>query len=453
MILVVTSFAASLAYTQFLLQRIDARALAISEDAVPGFKHISALRRELLRSQLLISQYVGRGTSETRSVRAQIAATHADVLAELAAYRSLPTSSEELQLTRSIASDIGVLYAYATQALDEADASSRAAALTTLSDAVEPALLRTDQTLEQLSNLNELQARASTEHILRVRRHALGVAAGLGFLSLGIASGATALVLRIMRTRAQLIEEHNRLLSERSRELEAFAGRVAHDLKEPLHAAMLRVLTLKTRDLGAQLHSDADAMGRQLERMRKVIDGLLEFALSGARPNPDARAELAPVLEEVVASLRAAALEAPAELHVGPFPAAQLACTPAALNSVLSNLLSNAIKYVREGEQRPHQITVRAGLRPATARIEISDNGPGLPPGYEQSIFRPFVRLRTGQPGTGLGLATVKRIVEAYGGDIGVISELGKGSTFWVELPRAAGPEGALASPSSSGRS
>jgi len=72
-------------------------------------------------------------------------------------------------------------------------------------------------------------------------------------------------------------------------------------------------------------------------------------------------------------------------------------------------------------------------------RVEVADTGPGLPPGSEQLVFEPFRRAGNSHlPGLGIGLATVKRIVEAYGGRLGVWSTPGRGSTFWFELPEAA---------------
>jgi signal transduction histidine kinase len=78
---------------------------------------------------------------------------------------------------------------------------------------------------------------------------------------------------------------------------------------------------------------------------------------------------------------------------------------------------------------------VRLSRRANCVRIEVEDNGPGLPPGAEEWLFKPFHRLASRQPGTGLGLATVKKIVEAYQGRVGVNAEPGKGSIFWVEIP------------------
>jgi signal transduction histidine kinase len=261
-------------------------------------------------------------------------------------------------------------------------------------------------------------------------------ATALGLLSLSLAIAATALVLQGQDARARLVEENDRLLTERAAEAESFAGRVAHDLRDPLNTVGLRLAALQQqRDLDNHVRGQLDKVRAQLTRMRLVIDGLLEFARSGARPPAGARADLAEVLDEVLLSMRPAAEAAQAELWIGPITDVPLAVAPEALSSVLTNLLGNAVKYVGEGQQLPHRIGVRASQSARLARIEVEDNGPGLPPGTEDRVFEPFRRLPSHQPGTGLGLATVKRIVEAYQGRVGVYAEPGRGSTFWVEIP------------------
>jgi signal transduction histidine kinase len=105
---------------------------------------------------------------------------------------------------------------------------------------------------------------------------------------------------------------------------------------------------------------------------------------------------------------------------------------------VLANLVGNAAKFIVEGSELPRRICVRVSEETHTARVEIEDNGPGIPSEAEQSIFEPFRRLHTTrQPGFGLGLATVKKIVEAYHGRLGVRSRPAKGSVFWFEMPKA----------------
>jgi signal transduction histidine kinase len=116
-----------------------------------------------------------------------------------------------------------------------------------------------------------------------------------------------------------------------------------------------------------------------------------------------------------------------------------VACNEGLLTAALSNLVRNAIAHLDGGaEKRVDILAVDAGDR---VHIEVRDTGPGLPPGAEASVFEPFVRgPRPQQPGLGLGLATVKRIVETHGGAVGVESRTGAGCRFWIDLPRVAGP-------------
>ena len=186
-----------------------------------------------------------------------------------------------------------------------------------------------------------------------------------------------------------------------------------------------------------QLRDGLGKLARQSERMGEIIDDLLTFASAGARPLPDATADLRKLVDEVVADFLPAAEAMHAELRVDEFAPMQVACTPAALTSVLSNLVGNAVKYLGEGRHPVEWIAIHVLARGDVARIEVEDTGPGIPPGAEQRVFEPFQRLDASKPGIGLGLATVKKLVEAYGGRVGVHSILGKGSTFWVELPIA----------------
>jgi signal transduction histidine kinase len=108
------------------------------------------------------------------------------------------------------------------------------------------------------------------------------------------------------------------------------------------------------------------------------------------------------------------------------------------LTNIVSNLAQNAVKYMADSELK--RITVRAIDRGELVRVEMEDTGPGLPAGLEAKVFEPYVRAEgLTQPGLGLGLATVKRLCEAHGGNVGVRSTRGAGSVFWFELPKGKG--------------
>jgi signal transduction histidine kinase len=185
------------------------------------------------------------------------------------------------------------------------------------------------------------------------------------------------------------------------------------------------------------VHALAAKLVQRVEGMNRIVDDLLRFATSGARPEPGAHTDLQQLLVQVAGELQPAVDAAGAELHVAASGPLDIACSAGALRSVLTNLLQNAVTHMQSGSRAARLINARALAEGGKVRVEIEDTGPGLPPGTEQSVFEPFVQLDRGiGRGIGLGLATVKKIVEAHGGSVGVRSTFGQGSCFWFELPR-----------------
>jgi signal transduction histidine kinase len=196
----------------------------------------------------------------------------------------------------------------------------------------------------------------------------------------------------------------------------------------------------------APVREELERVTSSVDRMNVMIEGLLAFARAGAKPEPNARAELAVVLKQVSGDFTADAEQAHAELVVDPAPPVTVACPAGPLASVLGNLIRNALKFVVDGPTPQRHVRVRSALRGGRVRVEIEDTGPGVPEGMEHAIFEPFTRAGKGtRPGLGLGLATVKRIVEAYEGTVFVMRRDGIGSTFVVELPAVAPVHSALA--------
>jgi signal transduction histidine kinase len=235
-------------------------------------------------------------------------------------------------------------------------------------------------------------------------------------------------------------EVQQRLLGARADELEAFSGRVAHDILNPLNAVGLSLQLLQR---GLAPEKVVQRAASSLGRAHRIIDALLSFARSGARPEADARCHVEPVLVGVVSDAEELAtsrdvdlvLEVEGELHA--------ACAAGVLTSLVGNLVTNAVKYMGQGSDG-RRVTVRAKAGHGTVQIEVEDTGPGLEPGTLRTIFEPYVRGKGHQEsGIGLGLATVKKLTEAHGGHIGVESVVGRGSRFWFDLPQAQGGEAA----------
>ncbi|MGH8289884.1 MAG: sensor histidine kinase [Steroidobacteraceae bacterium] len=436
MILVVLSFATSLGYSHFLLQPVDEQALALTENAIPSLEHLANMRVELGRFGKMVRDHVAAEDSKLDLTTPAIDKARERIESEFHLYRDLPTSSAEARWVPIVDQRLAQLKRATDRIKGSSGIQSGREALQKL---FEPALEQTDAATDALQHLNEAEARESATRILETRRQATLMATLLGSASLAIAFLATLLVLRVLRSRTRIAQQYLHMQTERNAELDAFAGRVAHDLRDPLSAIALQVSVVTHRQrFEPELVPHFHAVERQLQRTNQVIEALLEFARAGAAPVSEARANLTEVLNTVLAGIRPRLEAIEVELTVAAAPALEVACTPGALSSVLSNLVGNAAKFVIEGSQVPRRIAVRIREEASAAHVEVEDNGPGIPLEAEERIFEPFRRLQgTRQPGFGLGLATVKKIVEAYHGRLGVRSNLSKGSVFWFELPKA----------------
>jgi signal transduction histidine kinase len=175
---------------------------------------------------------------------------------------------------------------------------------------------------------------------------------------------------------------------------------------------------------------------RGLQRVQRLVDDLLEFSRAGVLDTRGVAAEVHEVVEDVVGELHPFAEDQRVELRVENVARARIACSPGVLTSIVGNLVRNAIAHM--GSSDPRVVRVRALLvdgDPAV-RIEVEDTGPGIPSALGERVFEPFVRgPAAGEGGTGLGLATVKRFVDAHGGRVGFQARSGGGTLFWLEMP------------------
>jgi signal transduction histidine kinase len=248
--------------------------------------------------------------------------------------------------------------------------------------------------------------------------------------------------VRALASHHRVVDERNRLVARRAEELEQFAARVAHDVLGPLSSTRLAVDLATARVEDPAIRRALERGQRGVTRVSTIVNGLLRFARAGAQPEPGVVTLISGVIEGVMTDLETIAEEAGVTLRAAPVPHCAVPGNPGVLVSVVENLARNAIKYM--GQRPVRTVDLRVSLRGTGAgagtivRLEVQDSGPGIAPELLHSVFDPHVRGRTqGQPGIGLGLATVKRIVESHGGSVGVQSKLEEGSLFWCELPRA----------------
>jgi signal transduction histidine kinase len=236
----------------------------------------------------------------------------------------------------------------------------------------------------------------------------------------------------------------------RADELEAFASRVAHDVRGPLTPALF-TLQMFGREFANddRLRTMAERGTRSLRRVDQLVGDLLQFARAAAAPDHDAHASLASVISGVVQDVEPQASATGIRVEVSEIPACTVACAPGVLASIVMNLVTNAIKYMPPNVE-VRIVSIRTSVDSQFARIEVVDTGAGLCESVHERIFEPYVRVDQRQPGLGLGLATVRRLVDAHHGTVGVQSREGMGALFWVALPlRSTVAEGgAVAKPS-----
>jgi PAS domain S-box-containing protein len=225
-------------------------------------------------------------------------------------------------------------------------------------------------------------------------------------------------------------------LEAANKELESFAYSVSHDLRAPLRAmegfasALLEDYAEKLDETGRDY---AHRVVSAAQHMDILIQDLLAYSrLSRSALKPNA-VSLDSVLGEVMHQLSSDIQKTDAQIRVErPLP--EIMGDHATLVQVLSNLLSNAIKFVEPGVKP--RVNIRAETLSSKVRLWVEDAGIGIAPEYYDRIFRIFERLQgmESYPGTGVGLAIVKKGLERMGGSAGVESIPGRGSKFWVEL-------------------
>jgi chemotaxis family two-component system sensor kinase Cph1 len=239
---------------------------------------------------------------------------------------------------------------------------------------------------------------------------------------------------------AEVEELRDRLRDEKVRhceELRQFAYAVSHDLREPLR--MVRSYT-QLLELRHQQQSDAERqeflryIGDAVERTERLLTDLVTYSLQ-FRPldQPESLVDTEAALGAVLLSMEPSIQSSGAQITHGPLP--QVTFHFDRLTQLFRELIANAIKF-RTSAGAP-QIHISASQSEQTTTFAVRDNGIGIDPRYHDQIFGVFKRLHGREfPGTGIGLAICKRIVEQQGGAIWVESELDQGATFRFTLPR-----------------
>lgn len=227
-----------------------------------------------------------------------------------------------------------------------------------------------------------------------------------------------------------------------TREYEDFSYIVSHDLSAPIrHVREFTGLLIAGRrdSLNDEENDYIHYLEKSLQRLDEMQAALLSFSRVTTRAGAHRPVDLNQTLAAVLEDLSLAIVKYMPAMAIDPLPT--LNVDPEQIRRVLHTLLSNAIKF-QESERSQRDIAIRAKQQGDFWRFEVQDNGIGMAPAHQTEVFRIFRRLEPERyPGLGANLAIARKIIRRHGGDMGLTSTSGVGTTVWFTLPAAKEPE------------
>jgi signal transduction histidine kinase len=411
--------------------RLEANNRALVEDLLRDYTLVARVHKDMDDERLLLDAHIFEKEGvNMKAIEAELDANRADLDAALRAYEPVGASRPEWATLKE---DVAALRRASERVLElsrrDDDDAARAIMVST-----EPQFLGIARTTEALRSYHFTATKAALDRLAESQRAALAFSVFLTLVGMAFALAVAITVSRTIRRRQEELSALARALEAKNRELDAFAGRVAHDLRGPLSTVSLAASTLAERAPEEQ-KATAAIMKRGLGRADALIEDLLALSRleSEARdarcdPSPVAAAvrdEVAPLLEREGGALR---------LEVD---AANVSCSDGLLRQALRNVVENAVKYHRPDV--PPQIELRGRAAGEHYELRVEDNGIGMKPEEIEHAFEPFYRAKAARkaPGTGLGLSIVRRIVEAHHGSVRLESRPSVGTTTIIELSLA----------------
>ena len=286
--------------------------------------------------------------------------------------------------------------------------------------------------IDRLVDINRDAAHFSAEQIRGVHEKAVYADASVGALTLLLVTLIVVVLLRVLARQRALTAQHIALLDERNRDLDAFAGRAAHDLRGPLNPIRgYADLLMSGQEPPEEIRQMASRIRIAVDRMSRVVDDMLELSRAG-RPG-QGEASLSAVGVEVIDELGPELLGVEVDNRLGD---TRVACAPGVLASIVRNLVGNAIKF--RSRQRKPRVQLTSHVEDGVVEMVVEDNGVGMDEESAAHAFEPHWRGRTDRevPGHGLGLAIVERATRAVGGSLSLTSAPDRGTKISVKLPR-----------------
>jgi signal transduction histidine kinase len=408
----------------------DSRARQVERDAIVSMAMLSRIARDTEKARMLVGEHIEASTpAGWTDVERRLDNALGDLDDASNVYAplvELPNEASEWDKARAALVQFHTTVA-AALALSRQDLDASARVEWQASRAEYADL---DPTLETLVAINQKGALDATNEIEADERTTRQV---IDVIRVAVLIGIGLLAWWLSRQ----ITRYERQLQDTNEDLDAFAGRIAHDLKNAIGPILLSSNMLRRHATEPdRVRYFAQRIEKGSGRLTQIVDSLLAFSRAARGVAADEAVEVRSALDNVLEEVRPLAARLGATIVVEQVPDVKVRCDAGLLHVVLANIVNNAVKYLDgQPERRVHVSVVEDNT---SCRFDIADTGPGIPNRDQAAIFEPFYRsTSTHVPGTGIGLATVRRIVDSRGGRIAVRSEEGHGARFIVWLPLA----------------
>lgn len=416
----------------YRLRATERETHTIVQNMLTSVELVSRMGKDVARERRFTDAHLLAGNADAKSaIEQQIDAVQSDFLAAANAYEPLANLPGEQTAWLQLKSDVQSFKGPVADLLALSRKNENLAARERL-HTLQPQFDGISETVDDLIQINREAAERQVALVLALQRSATRFQTILSPIGTAVTIVVGWWAVWLIGQREDQLVEKSEMLEVQNRELDAFAGRVAHDLRNPLGNARLAT---------AQLIREAPAatatlgiLRRNVDRMNVLIEELLALSQAGTASN--GVCDPAEAAKEVLTEFSERVKPEIGIMRVD-LASSTVRCSNGLLRQALWNLVDNAVKYRRPDVALRLELNGR--VQQQQYELRLSDNGGGMTQDECEKAFQPFYRaLRNqGVPGTGLGLSIVKRVAEASGGSVSVHSDVGRGTTFTISLPVA----------------
>jgi len=432
-VIIVLGFVLANLVSLYEMRKSQSKVRLIAKHAAIDIELVARLSRDLERKRVLMEDHIlEKQPKDMDRLEAELTRIDAEIAAASQSYELTGDDANERAIWQELDREIAAIEPEMTKVLElsrqNLDGQAKEAA-----GVIEERFDRIDAATNKLLNLNHNRANHEAAEVRRLQLRAVIVLAALTLIWTVFALLTARWVIGLIAERERQMRHAMTQLEERNRELDAFAARVAHDLRGPLTAINLAAAQFKQRAVYEE--GTGEVLQRAVTRMETMIHDLLTLSRVGGQAK-GMTCEMTNVAAGAQEDLMSKVEAAGGTLQIDVAPST-VSCNKGLLRQVLWNLGENAVKYRRPDV--PLRLEIYGHAAPNTYELIVSDNGSGMSPWVARQAFEPFFRGKDGEStqGTGLGLSVVKRVIDACGGTLSLESEPGQGSTFTIHLPLA----------------